>query len=178
MRLHRRTLRRQQYRALETRPTRRAQACIVWHTANRSFMIAAHNDTGHRGYYAYACALSRAVLVALCRSRTSRGIRAHLSHMPTSTDLPNRHSANRRDSGAAIRQNVAWTPWHLSRSSGFALHRPRPLFAHTLSRRFRMLRKETAQAIGDWIFQDILLSLGGTLVEIVSDNGKLPSSQH
>jgi hypothetical protein len=34
-----------------------------------------------------------------------------------------------------------------------------------------MLRKETAQAIGDWIFQDILCRWG-TLVEIVSDNGK------
>jgi hypothetical protein len=36
---------------------------------------------------------------------------------------------------------------------------------------FRMLRKETAQALGDWIFQDILCRWG-TLVEIVSDNGK------
>ena len=34
-----------------------------------------------------------------------------------------------------------------------------------------MLRKETAQALGDWIFQDILCHWG-TLVEIVSDNGK------
>jgi len=36
---------------------------------------------------------------------------------------------------------------------------------------FRMLRKETTQALGDWIFQDILCRWG-TLVEIVSDNGK------
>ena len=34
-----------------------------------------------------------------------------------------------------------------------------------------MLRKETAQALGDWIFQDILCRWGA-LVEIVSDNGK------
>ena len=34
-----------------------------------------------------------------------------------------------------------------------------------------MLRKETAQALRDWIFQDILCRWG-TLVEIVSDNGK------
>jgi hypothetical protein len=33
-----------------------------------------------------------------------------------------------------------------------------------------MLRKETAQAIGDWIFQDIICRWGN-LVEIVSDNG-------
>ena len=36
---------------------------------------------------------------------------------------------------------------------------------------FRALRKETAQAISDWIFQDILCRWG-TLVKIVSDNGK------
>src|SRR5258708_25439949 len=36
---------------------------------------------------------------------------------------------------------------------------------------FKMLQKETGQAIGDWIFQDILCRWG-TLVEIVSDNGK------
>ena len=34
-----------------------------------------------------------------------------------------------------------------------------------------MLRKETAQALSDWIFQDILCRWG-TLTEIVSDNGK------
>jgi len=34
-----------------------------------------------------------------------------------------------------------------------------------------MLRKETVQALGDWIFQDVLCHWG-TLVEIVSDNGK------
>jgi len=34
-----------------------------------------------------------------------------------------------------------------------------------------MLRKETAQALTDWIFQDILCCWG-TLVEIISDNGK------
>ena len=36
---------------------------------------------------------------------------------------------------------------------------------------FHMLRKETAQAIGDWIFQDVLCRWGA-LTEIVSDNGK------
>ena len=34
-----------------------------------------------------------------------------------------------------------------------------------------MLHKETAQAIGDWIFQDVLCRWGA-LTEIVSDNGK------
>jgi hypothetical protein len=34
-----------------------------------------------------------------------------------------------------------------------------------------MLRKETAQALGDWIFQDVLCRWG-TLAEIISDNGR------
>jgi hypothetical protein len=34
-----------------------------------------------------------------------------------------------------------------------------------------MLCKETTQALGDWIFQDVLCRWG-TLVEIVSDNGR------
>ena len=34
-----------------------------------------------------------------------------------------------------------------------------------------MLRKEMAQAIGDWIFQDIICQWGA-IVKIVSDNGK------
>jgi hypothetical protein len=35
---------------------------------------------------------------------------------------------------------------------------------------FCMLRREAAQAIGDWIFQNILCCWG-TLLEIVTDNG-------
>jgi len=34
-----------------------------------------------------------------------------------------------------------------------------------------MLRKETAQSLGNWIFQDVLCRWG-TLSEIISDNGK------
>jgi hypothetical protein len=36
---------------------------------------------------------------------------------------------------------------------------------------FCMLRKENAQTVSDWIFQDVLCCWG-TLVEIISDNGK------
>jgi hypothetical protein len=58
---------------------------------------------------------------------------------------------------------------HLSRSGGFAyIIQGRCSLTHYPE--FRMLRKETAQSIGDWIFQDILCRWG-TLVEIVSDNG-------
>jgi hypothetical protein len=59
---------------------------------------------------------------------------------------------------------------HLPRSGGFSyIVQGRCSLTHYPE--FRMLRKETAQAIGDWIFQDIL-SRWGIIVEIVSDNGK------
>ena len=59
---------------------------------------------------------------------------------------------------------------HLPRSGGFSyIVQGRCSLTHYPE--FRMLRKGTAQALGDWIFQDILCRWG-TLVEIVSDNGK------
>ena len=59
---------------------------------------------------------------------------------------------------------------HLPRSRGFSyIVQGRCSLTHYPE--FWMLQKETAQALGDWIFQDILCRWG-TLVEIVSDNGK------
>src|SRR6266702_4212455 len=59
---------------------------------------------------------------------------------------------------------------HLPRSGGYSyIVQGRCSLTHYPE--FRMLRKETAQVLGDWIFQDILCRWG-TLVEIVSDNGK------
>ena len=59
---------------------------------------------------------------------------------------------------------------HLPRSGGFS-YIVQGQCSLTHYPEFWMLRKETAQALGDWIFQDILCRWG-TLVEIVSDNGK------
>ena len=59
---------------------------------------------------------------------------------------------------------------HLPRSGGYSyIVQGRCSLTHYPE--FRMLRKETAQALGDWIFQDIICRWGA-LVEIVSDNGK------
>ncbi len=59
---------------------------------------------------------------------------------------------------------------HLLRAGGFHyIVQGRCSLTHYLE--FKMLQKETRQAIGDWIFQDILCRWG-TLIEIVSDNGK------
>ena len=60
---------------------------------------------------------------------------------------------------------------HLKQSSSFSyIVQGRCSLSHYPE--FRMLRKEMAQAIGDWIFQDIICQWGA-IVEIVSDNGKL-----
>ncbi len=59
---------------------------------------------------------------------------------------------------------------HLTCSSGFTyIVQGRCSLSHYPE--FQMLWKETAQSIGDWIFQNILCHWG-TLVEIISDNGK------
>jgi hypothetical protein len=59
---------------------------------------------------------------------------------------------------------------HLPRSGGYA-YIVQGHCSLTGYPEFRMLCKETAQSIGDWIFQDVLCRWG-TLAEIVSDNGK------
>jgi hypothetical protein len=59
---------------------------------------------------------------------------------------------------------------HLLRSGGFA-YIMQGRCSLTGYPEFHMLRKETAQALGDWIFQDVLCRWG-TLAEIISDNGR------
>ena len=59
---------------------------------------------------------------------------------------------------------------HLPRSNGFNyIVQGRCSLTHYPE--FHMPRKENAQALREWIFQDVLCRWG-TLVEIVSDNGK------
>jgi hypothetical protein len=131
-------------------------------------MIAAHNDTGHHGYYAshallaerywwpfIGCDLAWYVRTChVCQLRQTQQI-----VIPPTVATP-----------APLFTKMYMDTMHLSRSSGFAyIVQGHCSLTHYLE--FRMLRKETAQAIGDWIFQDILCRWG-TLVEIVSDNGK------
>ncbi len=59
---------------------------------------------------------------------------------------------------------------HLTHSGGYAyIVQGRCSLTHYPE--FRMLHRETAQSLSDWIFQDIICRWG-TLVEIVSNNGK------
>jgi hypothetical protein len=141
---------------------------VLYGTQRIEAMIAAHNDTGHRGYYASHALLAERYwwpfvgrdlawyvrTCHICQLRQTRQI-----VIPPTVATP-----------APLFAKMYMDTMHLSRSSGFAyIVQGRCSLTHYPE--FRMLRKETAQAIGDWIFQDILCRWG-TLVEIVSDNGK------
>jgi hypothetical protein len=141
---------------------------VLYGTQRIEAMIAAHNDTGHRGFYASKVLLTERYwwpyigrdlawyvrTCHICQLRQTRQIA-----IPPIVATP-----------APLFAKMYMDTMHLSRSSGFAyIVQGRCSLTHYPE--FRMLRKETAQAIGDWIFQDILCRWG-TLVEIVSDNGK------
>jgi len=131
-------------------------------------MEAAHNDIGHRGFYATHALLTERYwwpfvgrdvawyvkTCRICQLRQTRQI-----SIPPVVAIP-----------APLFSKMYMDTMHLPRSGGFAyIVQGRCSLTHYPE--FRMLRKETAQTIGDWIFQDILCRWG-TLVEIVSDNGK------
>ena len=131
-------------------------------------MIAAHNDAGHRGFYpTNALAAERywwpfmgrdiAWFVRTCHICQTRQIRNIAIPPVVATPAP-------------LFAKMYMHTMHLPCSGGFNyIVQGRCLLTHYPE--FRMLRKETVQALGDWIFQDILCRWG-TLVEIVSDNGK------
>jgi hypothetical protein len=131
-------------------------------------MEAAHDDTGHRGFYATNALISERYwwpfmgrdiawyvrTCHVCQLRQTRQI-----SIPPIVAMP-----------APLFAKMYMDTMHLPRSGGYAyIVQGRCSLTHYPE--FRMLRKETAQALGDWIFQDILCRWG-TLVEIVSDNGK------
>ena len=131
-------------------------------------MEAAHNDTGHRGFYATNALLAERYwwpyigqdiawyvrTCHICQLRQTRQIA-----IPPIVATP-----------APLFAKMYMDTMHLPRSGGFGyIVQGRCSLTHYPE--FRMLRKETAQSLGDWIFQDILCRWG-TLVEIVSDNGK------
>jgi hypothetical protein len=129
---------------------------------------AGHDDAGHRGFYA-----TRAIIVErywwpfmaqdiawyvktchICQSRQTRQVL-----IPPIVATP-----------APLFTKMYMDTMHLPRSGGFA-YIVQGRCSLTGYPEFRMLRKETAQSLGDWIFQDVLCRWG-TLAEIVSDNGK------
>lgn len=96
---------------------------------------------------------------------------AHVPHMPSPTDPTNCDTVPLTiATPASLFAKMYMDTMHLKRSGGFSyIVQGRCSLTHYSE--FRMLQKETAQTIVEWIFQDILCRWG-TLVRIVSDNGK------
>ena len=150
------------------RDSQGAHKRVLYGNQRTDAMIAAHNDTGHRGYYASHALLAERYwwpfvgrdigwyvrTCHICQLRQTRQL-----VIPPTVATP-----------APLFAKMYMDTMHLSRSGGFSyIVQGRGSLTHYPE--FRMLRKETGQALGDWIFQDILCRWG-TLVEIVSDNGK------
>ena len=154
--------------ALWKRDEQGAHKRVLYGNHRVAAMAAAHNDTGHRGFYATKTILAErywwpfigrdtAWYVRTCHLCQIRQVRQITIPPTVATPAP-------------LFAKMYMDTMHLPRSAGFGyIVQGRCSLTHYPE--FRMLRKETAQALGDWIFQDILCRWG-TLVEIVSDNGK------
>ena len=154
--------------ALWKRDDQGAHKRVLYGNHRVAAMTAAHNDTGHRGFYATKTILAErywwpfigrdiAWYVRTCHVCQIRQVRQITIPPTVATPAP-------------LFAKMYMDTMHLPRSAGFGyIVQGRCSLTHYPE--FRMLRKETAQALGDWIFQDILCRWG-TLVEIVSDNGK------
>ena len=141
---------------------------ILYKNRRMDALAAAHDDVGHRGFYATHALLAErywwpyighdvAWYVRTCHICQTRQTR-QIAIPPVVATL------------AMLFAKMYMDTMHLPHSNGFnyivqghcsLMHYPE----------FRMLRKENTQALGEWIFQDVLCRWG-TLVEIVSDNGK------
>src|ERR1700761_1356784 len=129
---------------------------------------AGHDDVGHRGFYA-----TRAIIIErywwpfmaqdiawyvktchICQSRQTRQVL-----IPPVVATP-----------APLFTKMYMDTMHLPHSGGYT-YIVQGRCSLTGYPEFKMLRKETAKALAEWMFQDILCRWG-TLTEIVSDNGR------
>ncbi|CAK5275032.1 unnamed protein product [Mycena citricolor] len=132
-----------------------------------SVLKSAHDNVGHKGFYATRALLTErfwwpymADNIAwfvrtcdLCQQRQVRKIR-----IPPTVAVP-----------APIFAKIYMDTMHLPTSGGFKyIVQGRCSLTHYPE--WRMLRRENASTLANWIFQDILCRWG-TLLEIVTDNG-------
>ena len=154
--------------ALWKRDPQGAHKRVIYEYIRIAVIHAAHDDTGHRGYYATNALVAERYwwpfmgrdiswYVRTCHICQIRQTRQLLIPPVVATPAP-------------LFAKMYMDTMHLPRSNGYSfIVQGRCSLTHYPE--FKMLRKETAQAIGDWIFEDILCRWG-TLVEIISDNGK------
>ncbi len=131
-------------------------------------MAAVHNDTGHRRFYATNTFVAERYwwpfmgqdiawyvrTCHLCQIRQTRQIA-----IPPVVVTP-----------TPIFTKMYMDTMHLTCSGSYA-YIVQGHCSLTHYPEFRMLCRETTQSLGDWIFQDIICCWG-TLVEIISNNGK------
>jgi hypothetical protein len=128
---------------------------------------AAHDDVAHKGFYATRSLIALrfwwphmradiAWFIRTCRLCQLRQIRNVL--IPPTVAIP-----------APMFAKIYADTMHLPPSGGFKyIVQGRCSLTHFAE--FRMLRKESGTALGDWLFEDVLCRWGG-LTEIVTDNG-------
>jgi hypothetical protein len=145
-----------------------AHKCILYQNQHIKVIYAVHDDIRHCGYYAthalvteqywwpflghdiawYVCSCH------ICQTRQTRQIA-----IPPVVATP-----------TLLFTKMYMDTMHLLHSASYA-YIVQGQCSLTNYLEFCMLWKETAQTLGNWIFQDVLCRWG-TLVEIVSDNGK------
>ena len=141
---------------------------VLYHSQRINAIVAAHDDAGHRRFFATHTLVAEHCWWPYMGRDIGWYIKTcHLCqvHQTRQVSIPPIVATP-----ASLFAKMYMDTMHLPHSGGFSyIVQGRCSLTHYPE--YRMLRKETAQALGDWIFQDILCRWG-TLVEIVSDNGK------
>ena len=140
---------------------------VAWPEERLEILKACHDEAGHRGVYATQSALRErfwwaghlsdvAWYVKTCHLCQERQMRQVL--IPPTVAYP-----------APLFARLYVDTMHLPPSGGFK-YIVQARCSLVFYPEWRMLRRETAKAIGDWIWQDILCRWGA-VSEIVTDNG-------
>jgi hypothetical protein len=141
---------------------------ILYQNQHIKAIYTVHDDVGHHRYYATHALvaeqywwpfLGHNIAWYVCSCHICQTRQTHQIVIPPIIATP-----------APLFTKMYMDTMHLPRSTGYA-YIIQGRCSLTNYPEFCMLRKETTQTLGNWIFQDILCCWG-TLVEIISDNGK------
>ena len=154
--------------ALWKRDSQGTHKRVLYHNQCIEAMVAAHNDTGHHGFYVTnALATERYWWPFIGRDIAWYVRTCHLCQVQQTRQISILPIIAMP---APLFAKMYMDTMHLPHSGGHSyIVQGRCFLTHYPE--FRTLRRETAQALGNWIFQDVICRWG-TLVEIVSDNGK------
>src|SRR5713226_4601894 len=142
--------------------------CLVAPIQSRMAILrAAHDDVAHKGYFATNALLAIRFWWPQMQSDIIWFVRT--CHLCQLRQTQNIYIPPRVATPAPLFAKVYADTMHMPKSAGFKyIVQGRCSLVHYVE--FRMLRQETAVALGNWIFEDFLCRWG-TLTEIVTDNG-------